>query len=155
MAETMDELDQVLDTPPSNGDDLQQIKGIGQVIAQALNSIGIRRYSDLTRFTPESLADLLQVEIASISPKRIERDDWIGQARVLAQLASTEGEPTEEETETAEEPEEGAPVPPPWRQHAGFSVFFDYQTDESGKRVWQTMRPMNKHLLRDWRQPRG
>jgi hypothetical protein len=138
MAETMDELDQVLDTPPSNGDDLQQIKGIGQVIAQALNSIGIRRYSDLTRFTPESLADLLQVEIASISPKRIERDDWIGQARVLAQLASTEGEPTEEETETAEEPEEGAPVPPPWRQHAGFSVFFDYQTDESGKRVWQT-----------------
>jgi hypothetical protein len=126
------------DKPSGGRDDLQQIKGIGQVIAQAMNSVGIHRYADLTKFTPDSLADVLRVEIVSVSPKRIEREDWIGQARALAQPANTEREPTEEGAEVAEEPEEEAPVPSPWRQHAGFSVFFDYQRDEHSERIWQT-----------------
>jgi hypothetical protein len=134
----MDELDQTLDTPSDNGDDLQQIKGIGQVVAQAMNSVGIHRYADLARFTSESLSDLLKAEIPSISPKRIEREDWIGQARALAQLANTERKPTEEASEVAEEPEEEAPSPSTWRQHAGFSVFFDYLIDEQGEQLWQT-----------------
>jgi hypothetical protein len=134
----MDELDQTPDIPSDSGDDLQQIRGIGQAIAQAMNSIGIRCYGDLASFTPESLADLLQIEIPSVSPKRIELDGWIGEAKALAQSADMEREPTEEGAEVAEEPEEEAPVPPTWRQHAGFLVFFDYKRDEQGEQVWQT-----------------
>jgi len=137
-AEAMDELDQTQDRSSYSGDDLQQIKGIGQAIAQAMNSVGINRYADLASFTPESLADLLQIEIPSVSPKRIEHDDWIGQAKTLAQSANTEREPTKEEEEVTKEPEEGAPVSPRWHQHAGFSVFFDYQIDDHGAHVWQT-----------------
>jgi hypothetical protein len=134
----MDETDQTQDRPSDSGDDLQQIKGIGQVVAQAMNSVGIHRYADLASFTPESLADLLKAEIPSISPKTIERYDWNGQARALVKAADTEPTSPEEDAEVAEEPEEEAPVPPTWRQHAGFSVFFDYQRDEHGERVWQT-----------------
>ncbi len=90
LADSMDELNQTPDRPSDDGDGLRQIKGIGQVIAQALNSLGIYRYADLASFTPDSLAALLKAGIPSISPKRIERDDLLGQARVLAQAHNQE-----------------------------------------------------------------
>jgi hypothetical protein len=72
-----------------------------------------------------------------IRPERIKTKNWIGQARDLAQQANTERTPPGEETEVAKEPEE-APSPPTWRQQAGFSLFFDYVTDEHGRQRWRT-----------------
>jgi predicted flap endonuclease-1-like 5' DNA nuclease len=60
-------------------DDLQQIFGIGPVTERALNELGITSYSqlaDLKRHDIETIADALQ-----IFPGRIERDDWVGNAR--------------------------------------------------------------------------
>ena len=85
MADSMNELHQTSHSSADNKDDLQQIKGIGPSIARALKKAGISRYADLASFTPESLTEHLKAEIPSISPQRIERDNWLGQAQALTQ----------------------------------------------------------------------
>ena len=75
--------------PVEQRDDLQQIFGIGPVTEKALNDMGITSYSQLATLKHhqiQSIADTLQ-----IVPGRIERDDWMGNARrqledVLEQL---------------------------------------------------------------------
>lgn len=60
-------------------DDLKQIFGIGPLTEKALNELGITSYSqlaDLKHHDIESIATVLQ-----IVPGRIERDDWVGNAR--------------------------------------------------------------------------
>ncbi len=119
-------------------DDLETIKGVGPAFADALNIIGIRRFADLAQYTPDQLSTaLLEQASARVPPERIEADNWIGQARELARRVNTERRPPEERAEVAKEPEE-APPELAWRQHAGFSLFFDYLTDEHGERAWQT-----------------
>ena len=65
--------------PVEHRDDLKQIFGIGPVTEKALNDLGITSYSQL--------ADLKSHEIEKIAgaleivPGRIERDDWVGNAR--------------------------------------------------------------------------
>lgn len=136
LAEPVNELKQTLDRLPDR-DDLQRIKGIGQAIAQALNSLGVHRYADLVNFTPDSLADLLKAEIPSISPKRIERDDWIGQAWALAQQGKSEHRVPEEEME-AEKDSQKASSPQRPKQDAVFMLFIDRPKDEHGEQAWQT-----------------
>ena len=75
--------------PVSQQDDLQQIFGIGPLTEKALNELGITSYSqlaDLKQHEIQRIADALQ-----IGPGRIERDNWVGNARrqleeVLEQL---------------------------------------------------------------------
>lgn len=75
--------------PVGQQDDLQQIFGIGPLTEKALNELGITSYSQLaTLERPEiqRIADALE-----IGPARIERDNWVGNARrqleeVLEQL---------------------------------------------------------------------
>ncbi|HXV42098.1 MAG TPA: hypothetical protein VEC96_03480, partial [Anaerolineae bacterium] len=98
----MVKLNQPADKLPASRDDLQQIKGIGPFTAVALNNLGIYRFSDLTNFTPESLANLLKTMTASISPQRIERDNWLGQARALTQRPKEPGSPQLETDEAAQ-----------------------------------------------------
>jgi hypothetical protein len=97
----MVKLNQPTDKLPASRDDLQQIKGIGPFTAVALNNLGIYHFSDLTNFTPESLADLLKTMTASISPQRIERDNWLGQARALTQRPQEPSSPQPETDEAA------------------------------------------------------
>lgn len=81
--------DSNLFNPVEQQDDLQQIFGIGPVTEKALNDMGITSYSQLAELKHhevQSIADALQ-----IVPGRIERDDWMGNARrqledVLEQL---------------------------------------------------------------------
>jgi len=75
--------------PVEQRDDLQQIFGIGPVTEKALNDMGITSYAQLAKLKHheiQSIADTLR-----IVPGRIERDDWMGNARrqledVLEQL---------------------------------------------------------------------
>ena len=75
--------------PVSGGltDDLKRIRGIGIVIEAKLNTMGIRTYADIARWTQgdaEHFAEALDI------PGRVERENWIGQAQVLASGQATE-----------------------------------------------------------------
>jgi predicted flap endonuclease-1-like 5' DNA nuclease len=62
-------------------DDLTMIEGIGPSYARALNSVGIRRFSDLAGQSPSNLSKRLE---GRVSATRIRNQDWIGQARQLS-----------------------------------------------------------------------
>lgn len=73
---------------PRNGvpDNLQRIRGIGQRNEELLNGLGIFHFGQIAAWTPGEVAWIGQY-IAF--PERIERDDWIGQATVLASGGDT------------------------------------------------------------------
>ncbi|MEO0549576.1 MAG: NADH-quinone oxidoreductase subunit NuoE [Pseudomonadota bacterium] len=62
-------------------DDLKRIKGVGPVNEAALNELGIYKFSQIAAWTP---ANVDWVEDFMSFPGRIEREDWIAQAKVLA-----------------------------------------------------------------------
>lgn len=68
---------------PRNGvpDDLQRIRGIGRRIEHRLNRFGIYHFGQIAAWTP---AEMRWVADRLAFPDRIQRDDWIGQAIVLA-----------------------------------------------------------------------
>jgi predicted flap endonuclease-1-like 5' DNA nuclease len=68
---------------PRNGvpDDLQRIRGIGKKNEELLNELGIFHFGQIAAWTP---AEARWVAAHIAFPERIERDDWIGQATVLA-----------------------------------------------------------------------
>ncbi len=63
-------------------DDLKVIKGIGPWIEQKLNALGIYHFNQIARFD-ENLIEQVTKAIETF-PGRIQRDDWIGQARALS-----------------------------------------------------------------------
>jgi NADH-quinone oxidoreductase subunit E len=68
---------------PARPEDLKEIKGIGPAIEALLHGIGIARFrqiADLSAEQRRSIGDLL-----GVFQGRIERDDWVGQARALAE----------------------------------------------------------------------
>jgi hypothetical protein len=68
---------------PRNGvpDNLQKIWGIGGRNEQLLNGLGIYHFGQIASWTP---AEVKWIAERLAFPERIERDDWIGQAMVLA-----------------------------------------------------------------------
>ena len=68
-------------------DDLKRIKGIGPVNEKALNELGIYKFSQIAAWTP---ANVDWVEDFMSFPGRIEREDWIAQAKTLAEGDETE-----------------------------------------------------------------
>ncbi|MGB1009752.1 MAG: hypothetical protein ACPGVP_08530, partial [Thiolinea sp.] len=75
---------------PHNGkaDDLKQIKGIGPVIEQTLNTEGIYHFQQIADFSSDNVR---WVNKTTSFPGRIEREDWIGQAKALASGQNYEG----------------------------------------------------------------
>jgi predicted flap endonuclease-1-like 5' DNA nuclease len=73
---------------PRNGvpDDLQRIRGIGKRIEQRLNGLGIYHFGQIAAWTP---AEIRWVARQLAFPDRVEHDDWVGQAIVLAAGGST------------------------------------------------------------------
>ena len=90
-------------------DDLQIIHGIGPVIERSLNDIGITNFNQLATLTRHEIEEV--AEILKIFPGRIERDNWIGNARRLvstetkdsysAETGSSHSKPDAEELENA------------------------------------------------------
>lgn len=61
-------------------DDLTQISGVGPKLQDKLNEAGVHTFEDLVEMSDDELADLDE----KLNFKgRIERDDWIGQAKDL------------------------------------------------------------------------
>lgn len=65
----------------ANKDDLKLISGVGPKYEDTLNSIGIFTFEQVSKMTPEAIKAV--EEITNYFPGRIERDDWIGQAKKL------------------------------------------------------------------------
>ncbi len=67
---------------PETPDDLKPISGVGPKLEQVLNGLGILDFDQIAAWQPEEAAwvdDYLQFK------GRIDRDDWISQARTLGQ----------------------------------------------------------------------
>jgi Helix-hairpin-helix domain len=64
-------------------DDLRAIRGIGRETARRLHEAGVRTFADLARHSPSEIATKARVQAP-----RVEREDWIGHARELAELPS-------------------------------------------------------------------
>lgn len=61
-------------------DDLKKISGVGPKLEQILNKRGFLTYADIAAM---SAADMASVGESLGFPGRIERDDWVGQAKEL------------------------------------------------------------------------
>ena len=62
-------------------DNLTRIRGIGQRNEEVLNNLGIFHFSQIAAWTP---GEALWIGRYLAFPERIERDDWVGQAMLLA-----------------------------------------------------------------------
>lgn len=67
-------------------DNLMKIKGIGRVLQDKLNTLGIETYAQIASLAD---ADIARVNAAIGFNGRIEREDWIGQARALIEARQT------------------------------------------------------------------
>ena len=67
-------------TPPADIDDLTGINGVGAVLCETLNDMGIYQFRQVANFTAQ---DIRWVDQRLPFKGRIERDDWRGQARAL------------------------------------------------------------------------
>jgi predicted flap endonuclease-1-like 5' DNA nuclease len=68
-------------------DDLKRIRGIGVLIEKKLNAMGVTRYEQIARWTS---ADIDRVSHVLDFRGRIERENWVEQARILASGGHTE-----------------------------------------------------------------
>jgi len=62
-------------------DDLKKISGVGPKYELQLNSLGIYTFEQISKLDSETIQAI--EELTKYFPGRIERDDWIGQARKL------------------------------------------------------------------------
>ena len=67
-------------------DDLQRIRGIGRRVERRLNALGIFHFGQIAAWTP---AETRWVGRELGFPQRIDQEDWVGQAIVLAAGGST------------------------------------------------------------------
>jgi predicted flap endonuclease-1-like 5' DNA nuclease len=74
---------------PRNGiaDDLKSIRGIGRKNEELLNTLGVFHYGQIAAWTP---AEARWVAQQLPFPERLLRDDWIGQAMILASGGHTD-----------------------------------------------------------------
>jgi predicted flap endonuclease-1-like 5' DNA nuclease len=143
-AEPVADPEQAPDSTREDEDDLGQIKGIGPKVQYVLGKKGLNRFADLADLTPEELETLLKAEIPSLSAKRIERENWIGQAQMRVQRQRERAVPQPRSNGQDEPPQEVGTDDPTkatredWRQVADFFVSFGYGTDPQGQEALKT-----------------
>jgi large subunit ribosomal protein L19 len=80
--------------PKGEPDDLTQIKGVGEDLVERLAKIGVIKFEQVANWTDDDIATVDEV----LSFKgRIEREDWVEQAKALMAEATVEEVPAEEE----------------------------------------------------------
>jgi len=65
----------------SDKDDLTLITGIGPFVEEKLNKIGIYTYRQISNFKKQDMESVTR--LIEYFPGRMERDDWVGQAKNL------------------------------------------------------------------------
>ncbi len=85
---TTEEEPALLDAPrPEGADDLKRIGGIGPKMEQTLNELGIYHFDQLAGLTDQEIA---WVDSRLRFKGRIERDNWVGQAKTLADASESQ-----------------------------------------------------------------
>ena len=69
-----------LDAPQGEPDDLKKISGVGPALEKKLHGLGIYHFSQIAAFTADEIA---MVDDHLNFKGRIERDDWVGQAKAF------------------------------------------------------------------------
>ncbi len=74
---------------PEDGevDDLKEVSGIGLKIEEILNSLGIYYFKQIAEWTPDNI-DWIENYLSL--KRRVKKEDWIGQSKLLASGAHTE-----------------------------------------------------------------
>ncbi|MEQ6203664.1 hypothetical protein ABMC88_11475 [Sulfitobacter sp. HNIBRBA2951] len=72
---------------PEGPDDLKRISGVGPKAEQTLNNLGIYHFDQIAKFKKK---DIAWVDARLRFKGRIERDDWMSQAKILAKGGETE-----------------------------------------------------------------
>ncbi|MEM7499976.1 MAG: NADH-quinone oxidoreductase subunit E [Pseudomonadota bacterium] len=67
--------------PEGGGDDLKTIKGVGPKLESTLHELGVYTFAQIAAWGP---AEIAWVDNRLNFKGRIERDDWVGQAKALA-----------------------------------------------------------------------
>lgn len=75
------------DRAPEEFDDLKRIRGIGVLIEKRLNALGIASYEQIANWTAD---DIGRISDTLDFKGRIERENWVEQARILASGGQTE-----------------------------------------------------------------
>lgn len=73
--------------PVLPAEDLKRIRGIDRVLEDRLNAVGVRRFSDIASW---SAADVTRISQSLGLVGRIEQENWIEQAQILARGADTD-----------------------------------------------------------------
>jgi small subunit ribosomal protein S2 len=71
----------LFERPAGDPDDLKKISGVGPVLEKKLHALGITKFDQIAKFTPEEIE---KVDDRLNFKGRIERDEWIRQATDLA-----------------------------------------------------------------------
>ena len=69
--------------PDASGDDLTRIKGLGPKLAATLRDLGVTTFAQIAAWD-EAEIDRIDSQLGRFQG-RIRRDDWVGQAQLLAQ----------------------------------------------------------------------
>lgn len=67
--------------PKGKPDDLKLISGVGPALEAKLHALGITKYAQVASFSAE---DIARVDDSLSFKGRVERDNWVGQAKALA-----------------------------------------------------------------------
>ncbi|MEM1377498.1 MAG: NADH-quinone oxidoreductase subunit NuoE [Pseudomonadota bacterium] len=78
-----------MDRPDGKADDLKQISGVGPKLEQTLNDLGFWHFYQVASWTDD---DIAVVDGQLKFKGRIERDDWVKQAKVLAKASDAKAE---------------------------------------------------------------
>ena len=70
--------------PAGDPDDLKKISGVGPALEKKLHALGITTFEQVAGFTKD---DIEKVDDALSFKGRVERDDWVSQAKALADEA--------------------------------------------------------------------
>jgi len=71
------------DGTQADADELTDIKGIGAISKERLASIGVTTFAQIAAWSDDDLE--AASAIIKISPERIRREDWVGQARAMVE----------------------------------------------------------------------
>lgn len=72
----------VVKVSDGNGDELTRIKGVGPKLAATLESLGVTSFAQIAEWDDAEI-DRIDGQLGRFEG-RIRRDDWVGQARLLA-----------------------------------------------------------------------
>jgi NADH-quinone oxidoreductase subunit E len=72
---------------PVAADELKRIKGIGAVIEETLNQLGIYQFEQIAKWSPDNIS---WVEKFLAFPGRVGREEWVSQAETLSTGGTTE-----------------------------------------------------------------